>query len=288
MPLLRRCFCLLAGLLLPLSALAWGPVGHRIVGDLAERQLTPAAEIEVKRLLAGEPVPSLAGVANWADQLRQLDPDRFKRTSRFHYLNFPHDDCSYVPARDCPDGQCAVAAINRNFLVLSDRSRGDGERGDALKFLVHFVGDLHQPMHTGYVDDRGGNAYQISYQGTAWHAKPKPEGYDGYQPNGWNLHSVWDSLIVESRGLDAPHYAAALARQPALPPDPARMSDRPAVEWALESCHIAHGADIYPSGHTMGDDYLIAHRPVVETRLRRAGARLAMMINYALSPRSGH
>lgn len=277
-------------LLIPLfliapQTLAWGPVGHRIVGDLAERQLTPAAEAEVKRLLADESEPSLAGVANWADQLRQLDPDRFKQTSRFHYLNFPHDDCNYVPPRDCPDGQCAVAAINRNFLVLSDRSRSDRDRSDALKFLVHFVGDLHQPMHTGYVDDRGGNTFQINYQGKAWKPKPKSDGYDGYQPSGWNLHSVWDSLIVESRGLDARHYAAVLAKQPTLPPDPTRMSDRPAVEWALESCKIAHGSDIYPATHTMGDDYLLAHRPIVETRLRRAGARLAMMINYALKPR---
>ena len=266
MPTLRTCLLFVSLICLPLAAHAWGSQGHRIVGELAARQLTPAASAQVQRLLAGEPEPTLAGIANWADQLRESDPELGKKSSRWHYINFPRSDCSYVPPRDCPDGNCAIAAINRNFLALSDTRRSDAERRDALKFLVHLVGDIHQPLHAGYADDRGGNDFQINYRDT-----------------GWNLHSVWDSLIVKSSGLDPAAYAARLSREPALPADPTLRSDRPAVEWALESCRIIEADHLYPDKHVIGDDYLQAHRAEVDRRLRQAGRRLAGMINFALS-----
>jgi hypothetical protein len=268
MPMPRGYFAIIPSLLLillPAPASAFGPLGHRIIGELAERQLTPTAELQVRQLLANEPEPTLAGVSDWADQLRDTDPDRGKQTARWHYVNFPRGDCNYAPARDCPDGNCVIAAINRNFLALADRSRSNAERAEALKFLVHFVGDAHQPLHAGYQDDRGGNDFQISYQG-----------------NGWNLHSVWDSLIVDSRHLDADAYADTLMKMSPLPADATRHSDRPAVEWALESCRIVRQADFYPVTHKIDDSYLLSHRPLAEQRLRQAGARLADMINFAL------
>jgi len=267
MSLIRACLAILALLIVSAPAMAWGPQGHRIVGDLAERQLTPAAHAEVQRLLAGEAEPTLAGVANWADEMRTADPDRFKKTSRWHYVNFPHGDCGFVPPRDCPDGNCVIAAINRNFLALADHSRPDAERRDALKFLVHFIGDVHQPLHAGYDDDRGGNDFQINIDG-----------------EGWNLHSIWDSMIIKKRGLDPVAYAQLLSKQSPLPSDPTRFSDRPAVDWAVESCKIVHDGNLYPAKHVLKDDYLNANRPLVEQRLRRAGSRLAAMINYALAP----
>jgi hypothetical protein len=271
MSLPRRYFAPILLLLLPLSASAFGPLGHRIVGLLAEHQLSPAATAQVKELLAGEPEPTLAGVSNWADQLRDTDPDRGKQTSRWHYVNFPRGDCNYAPARDCPDGQCVIAAINRNFLALADRGRSNAERAEALKFLVHFVADVHQPLHAGYRDDRGGNDFQISYRG-----------------DGWNLHSVWDSLIVDNRHLDDAAYAAALLKMSPLPPDDTRHTGRPAVEWAQESCRIVQQSDLYPSTHTLTDAYVLSHRALAEQRLRQAGARLADMINYALrAPAAG-
>ena len=274
MPLPRRYFALIPLallLLLPLPAAAFGPLGHRIVGLLAERQLTPTARAQVQQLLAGEPEPSLAGVSDWADQLRDTDPDRGKQTARWHYVNFPRGDCAYAPARDCPDGNCVIAAINRNLLALADRSRAHAERAEALKFLVHFVGDVHQPLHAGYRDDRGGNDFQINYRA-----------------QGSNLHSVWDSLLIDSRHLDADDYADALVNQPALPFDPTRRSDRPAVEWAQESCRIVQQSDIYPTTHTLTNAYVLSHRALVEQRLRQAGARLADMINFALrAPAAG-
>ena len=267
---LRPGFCLFLLILLPATAQAWGQLGHRIVGELAERQLRPAARSEVQRLLAGESEPTLAGVAYWADDVRHADPDMARRTGRWHYLNFPRGSCDYVPPRDCPDGQCVVAAINRSFLALSDRRRPDAERTEALKFLVHFVADVHQPLHAGFGDDRGGNDYQLNVRG-----------------NASNLHSVWDSAVIEQRHLQASEYAQVLSRLPPLAFDPTRRSDRPAVEWAQESCRIVAAPDFYPPKGRLDNAYLKHYQATAERRLRQAGARLANMLNYALDPKRG-
>ena len=265
---MRRLFSCLLLLSLAAPASAWGPQGHEIAASLAERQLRPAARAEVRRLLAGEATPTLAGVSNWADELRATEAGQ-PRTSSWHYVNFKGGDCSYVPPRDCPDGNCVIAAINRNFLALGDGARPDAERRDALKFLVHFVADVHQPLHASPIDDRGGNQFQVNFKG-----------------EGQNLHSVWDSLILQQAGLSAEDYADRLRRLPPLPADPTGRSDRPAVEWALESCRLVKDANIYPKTHVIDEKYLEAQRPVVELRLRRAGARLADMINYVLDPQT--
>jgi hypothetical protein len=243
---------------------AWGPAGHRIVADLAQRQLRPSALAEAQRLLAGEAEPTLAGVSSWADELREAD--RGNASVRWHYINF-HGECAYVPARDCADGNCVIAAINRQFLVLADRRRPDAERRDALKFLVHLVGDVHQPLHASSRTDKGGNDFQISLRG-----------------KGSNLHSVWDREIIGQRRLDPLAYADLLSERAPLPADPTGGSIRPAVDWALESCKLVETAGLYPPGHVVDEDYLARQQPIVETRLRQAGARLANMINVALAP----
>ena len=261
-----RFLLLLALCLLALPALGWKRDGHRIVAELAQAQLRPEARAEVARLLAGEAEPTLAGVADWADEVRKADPSDPRAS--WHYVNFRGGDCDYVPARDCPDGNCVVAAINRQFLVLSDRARPDAERRDALKYLVHLVADVHQPLHSTPRKDKGGGDYQVSLDG-----------------RGTNLHLVWDQDIIAAAKLPSADYAAKLAARPPLPADPTGRSDRPAVEWALESCRIVRDGRLYPAGHRIGADYLQAQRPIVEDRLRLAGGRLAGMINYALAPR---
>ena len=267
---MHRTILLVLLLALPTLASAWSHQGHRIVGHLAAADLNPRARTEVARLLAGEAEPTLAGIANWADDLRDTDgaaydPERSKQTSRCHYINFPRNQCQYAPPRDCPDGNCVIAAINRNFLIVSDRKRPDAERREALKFLVHFVGDVHQPLHAGDRPDKGGNDFQVSYKG-----------------KGTNLHSVWDSLILRERGLGPALYASTLLQRPPLPHDPTRSSQTPALDWALESCRIVANGPLYPSKHVIDDAYLDAQRPLAEQRLRQAGSRLAAMLNYAL------
>ncbi len=249
-------------------ALAWGREGHQIVADLAQRQLSPAAAVEVRRLLALEHASSLADIAAWAEDMRESDAAFAKRTARWHFVNFPRGDCRYAPARDCPDGQCVVAAINRQLLVLADSRRPDAERLEALKFLVHFVGDVHQPLHAAFGDDRGGNDFQVSVDG-----------------KGSNLHQVWDVKIIEAHESDYHAYAEALAKQGPLPFDASGGSDQPAVDWARESCRIAAQEGFYPSSHNISSAYLDQHRALLEQQLRVAGERLAMMLNFALAPK---
>lgn len=262
---------------LPTAALAWSKQGHQLVGSLAERELTPAARREVDLLLAGEPDPTLAGVATWADEIRaesrQSDHALGERSTRWHYINFQRGlGCDYVPARECPDGNCVIGAINAQRAILADRSRPLAERRNALKFLVHFVGDVHQPMHAGYADDRGGNNYQINYRG-----KGAPKG------EGTQLHGVWDYWLLRSANLDNPAYVQKLLQSP-VPADPAIGADNAPMEWALESCRLIRADDVYPKGHRIRDDYLDRYRPLAESRVRQAGARLAAVLNAALTP----
>jgi hypothetical protein len=239
-------------------ALAWGWLGHHIVARLAEAQLTPQARAEVRRLLSEQHARYLSNVADWADDLRETDPALFKRTSRLHFVNFHSPDCLYDPPLDCPDGRCLVAAIGHYAAILGDRSRPDAERAQALDFVVHFVGDVHQPLHASSGDDFGGNDYQVR-----WHHR------------GTNLHRVWDSLMLEDARLSAADYAGRLRADRT----PAQTGGTPA-QWAEESCRIAR--DIYPPTRTITADYVERERPVAEQRLRQAGARLAALLNREL------
>lgn len=269
---LATCLTLLA-LLGPAPARAWGKDGHRVVADLAEARLDPAARAEVARLLALEPATTLADVANWADEQREqglADVPGSPTDRRLHFVNF-HAGCDYVPARDCPEGRCVIAGINQQVLVLSDTRRPDADRLVALKMLVHLVGDAHQPLHNSPRDDKGGNDYQVSYRG-----------------EGSNLHATWDrALLKRAMGVDARDeagFVAELQARPALPADPATHPDRRAADWSLESCRLVDGDGIYPAGHVIDDAYLDAHRARMETQLRRAGDRLGDMLNDALDP----
>jgi hypothetical protein len=274
----------LLGLLVAGPVIAWSALGHRLVGELAQRHLTPAARAEVDRLLAGEADPTLAGVATWADTLRDRDPDRFKQTSRWHYVNLSSDSCRYAPERDCKDGQCVIGAIAAQREILADRGQPLDARRDALKFLVHLVGDVHQPLHANARNDQGGNKYQVSLR-----TDIAPEAYarDRYVGGvmGTNLHSVWDYYVLAERGLDLQQYAARLDREP-WPPAMDRSATTPAA-WASESCGLTELRGLYPREngvevHKLDRGYSEKHRALAEQRIRIAAYRLATLLNETL------
>ncbi|HEY5971417.1 MAG TPA: S1/P1 nuclease [Pseudoxanthomonas sp.] len=271
---------LASAVLFPLSLLAWSNPGHRLIGDLAQRRLTPVAEAQVAELLAGEPEPSLAGVASWADTLRGSDPENYKKTESWHYINFPAATCAYSAQRDCPGGNCVVGQIERQRKILADRSMPIATRRNALKFIVHFVGDLHQPLHASNRSDKGGNGFQISLRTDL---KPKTEAQqksyvDGVM--GTNLHSVWDYYLLASKGLPPELYAEQLAARP-WPPTPAAGSMEPAA-WANESCRLIDSQRLYPKGHKMDSRYLDAHRPLAERQIVISAKRLSDLLNATL------
>lgn len=250
-----------AAFVLPVDACAWSAKGHRLIANLAERQLTPAAMVQVRALLAVDSASHLSDIASWADELRG-DPKRAalgKATAPLHYINFQDARCVYQPAQDCRDGRCVVMAIDRYAAVVADRSRSVAERAEALRFLVHFVGDVHQPLHAGYRSDKGGNDFQVQIKG-----------------KGSNLHSVWDRDVLASRGLDWPQHADALAAGKPL------AAGGTAKDWAEQSCRITRDGGVYPKKRRIDDAYLQRERPIAERQVRLAAARLAALLNRSL------
>ncbi len=241
-------------------AFGWGPLGHRVVARLAEAQLTPQARAEVQQLLALRGARHLSDVATWADDLRDTDPVLFARTKRLHFVNFHSRDCLYDPPHDCRDGECAVAAIEKYSAILANRANPPAERAEALAFVVHFVGDIHQPLHADYRHDAGGNDYQVRWRG-----------------RGTNLHRIWDSTMLDSTHLSAAQYSRTL-----LAEGSAIASGGTPAEWAEESCRIDRDDGVYPSSRFIDHAYVERELPIAERRLRQAGARLAELLNRDL------
>ncbi|MBC7379583.1 MAG: S1/P1 nuclease [Burkholderiaceae bacterium] len=231
---------------------AWGFEAHRMVASLAEQQLTPQAQKDVQRLLAMEPGATLASIATWADE------NRSRQTAAWHYVNLPQGDCNYVKARDCQNGACMVEAIIAQVAVPKSNAP-DAERLTALKYVVHLVGDVHQPLHAGYASDKGGNTYQVQAFG-----------------KGTNLHAIWDSGLVNNWGGGPVGLKAELA---ASLSGPAVGAAPKASQWAEESCKIVAGPGFYPEWHVAGAEYLTFHAQILKSQLANAARRLAAVLN---------
>ena len=185
----------LAMALLVGDALAWGGEGHRLIGELVYARLSAPARAEIDRLLASDPDGELEGCAlrsfadatTWPDCARGKEAYAF--SAPFHYDSLPL--CGSAPReRYCPDGACATGAIARYRRVLADAARPDAERLEALSFLVHFVQDIHQPLHANANGDRGGNEVRVRFLGEEGFL-----GRDG-QLRPFNLHGVWDTRLL--------------------------------------------------------------------------------------------
>ena len=241
--------------LLPTASHAWGFETHRMIASLAEQQLSSAAKDGVQRLLALEPGATMTSISTWADEQRD------RRTAAWHYVNFPRDDCHYDKARDCPDGNCAVEAIGAQVAILKSLAP-DAERLTALKFVVHLVGDVHQPLHAGYADDKGGNTFQVQAFG-----------------RGSNLHSLWDTGLIMNR----PGGAQGLRQEIGATLDGVAAPAPPQAQlWAEESCRIVAQPDFYPQSRTVGEEYRADHDAVLKARIGAAAQRLAATLNDAL------
>ncbi|MFI0846463.1 S1/P1 nuclease [Mesorhizobium sp. IMUNJ 23232] len=243
------------------QAFAWGRAGHAIVAEIAERHLSPESRAEVDALLATEGAKSMADVSLWADLIKALRiPDQPS-----HVVRLPLDHSGYDAATVCKTGRCIVAAIDRYTAVLADRSNPATARVTALKYLIHLVGDLHQPLHTSA--DTGATAVVLDGSVT-------------------RLHDVWDDAIIESRGKDWQTLAVAVEAD-AIVPD---TSSTPA-DSALEGRDIARDTifadprletrrrDVLP---WLPKTYLDDNWPIVRKRLKQGGYRLAALLNRAL------
>jgi nuclease S1 len=278
--------CAIVGVVSSTSLTAWGGQGHRLVGLIAADRLTPVARQNVEWLLDGQ---SLAEVSSWADSLTSDQ----QQTALWHYLNIPPDAAGYDRDRDCPRQpdaavgsrgdrwrDCAVDRIAYWEERLKDVSLDRADRATALKFIVHFIGDLHQPFHALGVG-RGGNDVLVRVFGEA-NCGPSTSlrASDADTSRPCNLHAVWDSRLIAHRDIDDRAYLAALQQLIVE----RRWGSQPAgtpAQWAEQSWRLAREALVSPDTN-IDEGYYRRHLGVIDERLALAGVRLAAVLNRAL------
>ena len=262
---------------------AWGGQGHRLVGLIAADRLTPVAKQNVAWLLDGQ---TLADVSSWADS---LTGDQVQ-TSYWHYLNIPPEASGYDRDRDCPRQpgveagsrgdrwrDCVVDRIAYWEERLGNPKLDRADRATALKFIVHFIGDLHQPFHALGVG-RGGNDVKVRVFGQADCSN------DPARPSPCNLHSVWDSRLIARKNLDESTYLAALQKLIVEKNFGSQPPGTPA-QWAEQSFRLAKEA-LVANDTNIDEGYYRRHIGVIDERMSLAGVRLAAELNRILaSPR---
>lgn len=257
--------CLVVLLVFAASAplFGWSAPGHRIIAAAAAQLLTPEAQATVTDLLRGK---TMTSVAAWADHIRPSHPE----TMTFHYINLPLEADSYDPARDDAAGPSIIPTLDRFLAALSDQSLSPAARAEALKYVIHFIGDLHQPLHCATNRDAGGNNTQVRLNGKAM-----------------NLHHLWDMEFLTFSGLNDKQYAEVLLDKT----QKLTTAEREAIEkgtipdWAMESHRLARAAYQLPANRHLDDSYLKEHQPIVEQQLVRAIVRLAFVLNRAFPKR---
>lgn len=239
-----------------LNVMAWGPTGHRVIGEIAEKHLTKKAKKQISALLGLE---SLAEVSTWMDEIRS--DDRYDYTHSWHYTTIP--DGKTYETRDNDQGQL-IERIEMMIITLQSEDSSLATQAEALKFLVHLVGDLHQPLHVGNGNDRGGNDIKVKFF------------YDSS-----NLHRVWDSGIIDHQLYSYSELAAIIdhtsEEQISL------WLGGSAATWA-EEC-MQYREQIYDMGdpERMGYEYVYKNWSLLENQLLKAGIRLAGILNSIYS-----
>jgi hypothetical protein len=259
-----------------------------MVGDIAERFLTVEARVQIAKLLEADRMAdnqrsgrrTLGEVANWADEIK--DTDWGKRRGSWHYDDVPLCGSAEY-AKYCRNGRCASAQLARQIEILGNERARPGQRNEALKWVVHIVGDIHQPLHAANRGDRGGNRVQVSFFGER----------DNSPYGALNLHALWDvsmvrTLIAERGGERAIVSAPVAAR------DRSAWERGSIADWVDESHRIA-GDTVYallPVAASCSDKvvdvvaldrtYYAKAAPVIEIQIRKAGVRLARVLNETL------
>jgi hypothetical protein len=273
--------------------LAWGNEGHQVVALVAQRHLSNATATKVAALIGAEQ-GQLANVATWADCIKthsacaaddgSFDNKIHPETKPWHFVDIPLPSAGYDPARDCASDGCVVARIAAYRATLADPGSSPTDSLLALKFLVHFVGDVHQPLHAAFKNlpggksDRGGNDRFV---------KAPPDATT-------DLHAFWDTNLVKRELDDVAGNLAAYATAIDQGAAPA-LGDADPVAWANASHALATASYRYtgvggPHGLAATDpvslpaSYVTRSRAIVRKQLRLAGLRLAALLNQALDP----
>lgn len=237
------------------QALSWGQTGHRVTGAIAEQYLTPEAQTAISQLLINE---DLAEASTYADEMRS-DPSEFwkKTANPWHYVNV-FDGKTYSDVAPPPEGN-AVTALEMFSKQLKSKQSSIAEKQLALRFIVHIIGDLHQPFHAGNGTDRGGNDVKLKF---FWEDS--------------NLHRVWDSGLIDRQQLSYTEWTHILSRKISHVQATQWMEVDPKV-WIAESAKLR--ASLYPDGEELSWDYQYQNLPFVKQRLQMGGVRIAAYLN---------
>ncbi len=241
--------------------LAWGANGHTTVGVLAVKQLSTHAHSELELIMGRLDQQSIEKACNWPDEVRETG--KWEWTYPLHFINIPRGDFEYLESRDCPEKLCATEAIKRYAGELGDPRATKKSRQQAFAWLCHFTGDLHQPLHAGFADDRGGNNFEVDFRGEQT-----------------NLHSVWDSGIINQHTDTVEELAKTVS---SLPQSGISENWSPEMvnRWTDESHQIA--IDIYPPSSEIDACYERQNWELIKRQINIAASRLAMIMNSELS-----
>ena len=252
------------------SGWAWGREGHRLTALVAEQYLTSETNAQIAKLLGSE---TLADIAPWADAYRKEHPE----TGPWHYVDIPKAESQYDRKRDCPVSKTDPASPWRDCVTdrilyfegrLGDVSLSTAERAMALKFLVHFIGDVHQPFHA-LGDDRGGNDITVEFL-----------GFSMCGAYNCNLHGVWDDMIIDEQGLSEMKYTDRLLKE-IKDNNWERLAGGEPTAWANISHQYAVGA-LVPNGALITQEYVTEESKIVDAQLALGGLRLARVLNRIL------
>jgi hypothetical protein len=255
---MKRYLSSIVFILLCFTLLSWGFKGHRIIATIAENHLTPQAKSAIKDLLGTQ---SLADVSTWADELR--DDPQYKSTANWHFININPglNFNQFSEAVKSQSKENLYTAFNKSLNDLKSVATSKQQKIDALKFLVHFVGDIHQPMHVSRAEDKGGNTIQVQFYG-----------------KGTNLHTLWDSRLLDHQGLEGQQLVDKLESQIKLPRLPGYNND--VMRWLFTSYKTS--TTLYAEvekNNKLDDEYYNSHLKIVNDNLSWAGVRLAGVLN---------
>ncbi len=232
----------------------WGQTGHRATGEIAEQYLTKKAKRKIAALLNGK---SLALVSTFADEIKS--DTQYKKYSPWHYVNFSFGK-KYGEEAPSEYGDL-VKGIEKCIAVLKNENSSKSDQEFYLKMLIHFIGDLHQPLHVGRAEDKGGNDIQVRW-------------FD----QGSNLHRVWDSNMINSYGMT---YTELSKNASVLSKDEIeKIKSGTVLEWVHESQDLAK--EVYQSakvGEKLSYRYMYVYFPILRTQLQKGGIRLAKVLN---------
>lgn len=232
----------------------WGETGHRATGKIAENHLSRKALKKVNELLGGE---SLAFVSTYGDEIKS--DNRYRKYGPWHYVNFPFD--STYEATERSERGDLLQAVKTCIAVLKDKTSSKADKAFYLRMLVHFVGDLHMPLHVGIADDKGGNDFQVRWFG-----------------DGTNLHSVWDTKMIESYGMS--YTELAQNTDDISKKQIKHLQESTVEEWMYESRELCE--KIYATttvGEKLSYRYRYEYINIARSQLQKGGIRLAGLLN---------